>query len=390
MSRERLSIDTETLVCIYRAFTSSICRCGIRCSVCVCVQVCISLPSIYLSQFISIPVYPSYVSVLLTDCLCFRSIRLCFFLSPGMFCFSFFLSLGNWIHAVDVEQDYLADFPSFGPTTSSSSLFLDSDERRRDRRGLLCPSEDPVFSHTIHGGEESYRNHLTSTPLSMNFESFFSSSSSSTPPSWRVSSISNVIAVGESSTAGCFSLLQMDLRCPRPVVQEIRQTRRMLWPLRVHGYSVFVSSVFAGNELCGRIRQIDLRYERHRGRRKVNREQSMQVAGGIQLERVKENERDRVSIYLHYVRHREAIYYVKRDSVVSFSLLFFPRDRSFVSSSQFLSHGSQSSKDAMLSNSFLVFLIKRHLVCPSLAIAPLLHTFLFFFLMCVCVQVSFL
>ncbi|CBZ52823.1 conserved hypothetical protein [Neospora caninum Liverpool] len=120
---------------------------------------------------------------------------------------------GNWIHALDVEQDLSFDFPAFGPPS---------------RRGSLLFSPD-------------------------------ASSEASYSPPWRRSSITSLVAVGESSSAGCFSLLRLDLRCARPVVQEIPQTRRMLWPLRVHGSNVFVNSVFAANEMCGRIRQIDLR-----------------------------------------------------------------------------------------------------------------------------------
>lgn len=147
-----------------------------------------------------------------------------------------------------MEQDYLADFPSFGPASSSSSLSAYD----KDKSILFSPED--YSSHRSFFDELEERENRK--------KHFQSVTSSSLPPAWRLSSISNVVAVGESSTAGCFSLLQMDLRCSRPVVQEIRQTRRMLWPLRVQGYNVFVSSVFAGNELCGRIRQIDLRYDK--------------------------------------------------------------------------------------------------------------------------------
>ncbi|PFH33282.1 hypothetical protein BESB_084810 [Besnoitia besnoiti] len=117
---------------------------------------------------------------------------------------------GNWIHALDVEQDLALDFPAFAAP---------------NRKSVLFAADAP----------------------------------SSYSPPWRRSSITSLVAVSESSSAGCFSLLRLDLRCARPVVQEIPQTRRMLWPLRVHGANVFVNSVFAANELCGRIRQIDLR-----------------------------------------------------------------------------------------------------------------------------------
>ncbi|KFG49376.1 hypothetical protein TGDOM2_261370 [Toxoplasma gondii GAB2-2007-GAL-DOM2] len=117
---------------------------------------------------------------------------------------------GNWIHALDVEQDLSLDFPSFRPA----------------RRSLLFSPDSAAASYS---------------------------------PPWRRSSITSLVAVGESSSAGCFSLLRLDLRCGRPVVQEIPQTRRMLWPLRVQGTNVFVNSVFAANEMCGRVRQIDLR-----------------------------------------------------------------------------------------------------------------------------------
>ncbi|KEP66241.1 UNVERIFIED_CONTAM: hypothetical protein HHA_261370 [Hammondia hammondi] len=117
---------------------------------------------------------------------------------------------GNWIHALDVEQDLSVDFPSFKPA----------------RRSLLFSPDTDAASYS---------------------------------PPWRRSSITSLVAVGESSSAGCFSLLRLDLRCGRPVVQEIPQTRRMLWPLRVQGTNVFVNSVFAATEMCGRVRQIDLR-----------------------------------------------------------------------------------------------------------------------------------
>ncbi|KAL8270761.1 hypothetical protein Esti_005316 [Eimeria stiedai] len=75
----------------------------------------------------------------------------------------------------------------------------------------------------------------------------------------RTSSLSNVFAIGESSGAGSFVLLRLDFRLDRPVVQQVPQSKRMLWPLRMKGHMAFVNAVFGPHDFSGRIHQVDLR-----------------------------------------------------------------------------------------------------------------------------------
>uniref|UniRef100_A0A7S1JX79 Uncharacterized protein n=1 Tax=Vitrella brassicaformis TaxID=1169539 RepID=A0A7S1JX79_9ALVE len=73
-------------------------------------------------------------------------------------------------------------------------------------------------------------------------------------------SVTEVVAVGERSSDGTFSILLLDMRTQQKIVHEIAQNKQMLWPLRVHDVSVFCNVVARTGEKWGRIRQIDLRY----------------------------------------------------------------------------------------------------------------------------------